>query len=151
MKSQIYIYNKFNGTIQACWSHLAELNLLLSLPQVLLIVVQPIVDGFGQVCCDLGPGLVTSCAVTTGMLADVRRGLRDNQDLVDVLVVQLVVGVVLVRPVCELILPGRQLFHHLLVKHEVQLFLVQFCLWRNLEARERRLAFRLMHRGNIKL
>lgn len=126
-----------NKAVRLPLSHLAALDLLLSLPQVLFVVVQPVIDGLGQIGCDLGPGLVVSCAVAAGVFAEVRRGLGDDEDLVDILVVKLVVRVVLVRPVGEFVLPGRHLLH-LLVEHEVQLLLVRFGLGRRLAARSRR-------------
>lgn len=119
-------------------SYLGALKLLLPLPQVLLVVVQPVVDSFGQVGGDLGSGLVVACAVAAGVFADVGRSLGDDEDLVDVLVVQLVVRVVVVRPVAELVLPGRHLLH-LLVEHEVQLLLVGLGLLRGAAARGSRL------------
>lgn len=101
----------------ACF-YLATFHLFHSLPQVLLVVVQPIVDSFGQVRSDLGAGLVVARPIATGVFAEVGGRLGDDEDLVDVLVIQLVVRVVLVRPVCELVLPRRQLLH-LFVEHEV--------------------------------
>lgn len=121
-----------------CSSHLTALELLLSFPQVLFVVVQPVIDGFGQVGGDLGSGLMVACAVAAGMLTDVGRRLGDDEDLVNVLVVQLVVWIVVVWPVGELVLPGRHLLHFL-VEQEVQLLLVGLRLLRGTAAGWRRL------------
>lgn len=67
--------------------------------------------------------------IATGVLAEVGRRLGDDEDLVDVLVVQLIVRVVLVGPVCELVFPWGHLLH-LFVEHEVQFFLVGLGRWR---------------------
>lgn len=114
--------------------YLGTFHLFHSLPQVLLIVVQPIVDSFSQVCSDLGAGLVVARPIATGVLSHIGGGLGDDEDLVDVLVVQLVVRVVLIGPVCELVFPGGHLLH-LFVEHEVQFFLV------GLRGRQHRVAF----------
>lgn len=117
----------------ACF-YLGTFHLFHSLPQVLLIVVQPIVDSFGQVCSDLGAGLVVARPIATGVLSHIGRGLGDDEDLVHILVVQLIVRVVLIGPVCELVFPGGHLLH-LFIEHEVQFFLV------GLSGRQHRVAF----------
>lgn len=83
------LYSYLRGA--RCFPYLGALNLFLSLPQVLLIVVQPVVNGFGQVRGDLGSGLAVARPVATGVFAEIGRGLGDDKDLVNVLVVQLVV------------------------------------------------------------
>lgn len=125
-------------------TYLGTLSLLLSCPEVLLIVIQAIVDGFSQVGGDLGAGLVVACPVATRVLAEVRRGLSDDEDLVNVMVIQFIVRIIVIGPVCEFVLLGRHLLH-LLVEHEVQLLLVRLDL--GLGAGLRSLAALLDNRG----
>lgn len=84
---QNFISFSENILCQGWLSHLAIFNLFLSFPQVLFVVVQAVVDGFGQVCSDLGSGLVVACPVAARVLTEARRGLCDDKDLVDILVI----------------------------------------------------------------
>lgn len=102
-------------------SHLdgGVLGLVLVIPQVLLIVEEPIVDHLHQLAGQLGPRRVLPRSVAAGVLPQVGRRLRHDQDLVDVVVIDLAVRL-LVRPVGEGV-PSSVHLLHLLVEHEVQL------------------------------
>lgn len=95
------------------------LRLVLVVPQVLLVVEEAVVDDLGQLAGQLGARRVMAGAVAARVLPQVWRRLRDDQDLVDVVVVQLAVRV-LVRPIGEGVAPAVHLLH-LLVEHKVQL------------------------------
>lgn len=87
---------------------------LVPCPQVLLVVVKAIIDGLGEFGSDFGAGDVVARAVAARVLAQVRRRLRDDQDLVHVAVIQLAVRV-FVRPIGEGVFArGGQLLHLLI-------------------------------------
>lgn len=88
-------------------------------PQVLLVVEEPVVDHLGQLAGQLGARCVVARAVASRVLPQVGRRLRHDQDLVDVVVVDLTVRF-LVGPVGEGVAASVHLLH-LLVEHEVEL------------------------------
>lgn len=97
-------------------------------PQVLLIVVQAVVDGLGELGSDFGAGDVVACTVASRVLAQVRWRLCDDQDLVHVAVIQLTVRIV-IRPISKGVLARCCELFHLFIKQEVQLFLVSLEWW----------------------
>lgn len=102
-------------------SHLdgGVLGLVLVIPQVLLIVEEPVVDHLHQLAAQLGARSVLPRSVAARVLPQVGRRLRHDQDLVDVVVIDLAVRF-LVRPVGEGV-PSSVHLLHLLIEHEVQL------------------------------